>query len=114
MTDEQVLKKYAAWKSSYKRLPMTERELNSLGEYSASLPTGQTPGKRWKKHVGSYDRQFIAAGGKPFWIIGEYDPNDDGKGKTIEINWYLPVARVKALSRPIFIDGNGVKWMVAA
>lgn len=101
MTNEQLLKKYQAGKDSLKRLPMTQRELDELGEYSASLPTGQTPGKRWKCEVGSYDRQFIAAGGKPYWMIGEFDPNDDGKGKTIKLNWYLPVARVKAPSRMV-------------
>lgn len=76
------------------RLPL--HEFNALLEYSASLPTGTTPGKRWKRLDGSHDRAFIRAGGKPRWMIGEYDPNDDGKGKKIKVNWYRPVIRVPA------------------
>jgi hypothetical protein len=74
-----------------KALHLTRAEFDALDEYSATLPTGTTPGKRWKRHDGAYDRAFIVAGGKPKWMIGEFDPDDDGKGPTIKINWYWPV-----------------------
>ena len=72
-------------------LHLTREEFDALPEYSATLPTGTTPGKRWKRHDGAFDREFIAGGRKPKWMIGEYDPHDDGKGPTIKINWYWPL-----------------------
>lgn len=79
-------------------LHLTKDEFDALLEYSASLPTGTTPGKRWKRLDGAHDQSFKARGGKPRWMIGEYDPTDDGKGKTIRINWYRPVIHVRATS----------------
>lgn len=72
-------------------LRLTPSEFDALLEYSASLPTGTTPGKRWKRLDGAHDLTWKARGGKPAWMIGEYDPTDDGKGKSIKINWYRPV-----------------------
>lgn len=85
--------------SRYQHLPrmrVTPQEFERLPEYSCSYPTGTTPGKRWRREDGAYDHQFKLSGGKPVWMIGEYDPDDDGKGNTIKINWYLPVFRVQA------------------
>jgi hypothetical protein len=79
-------------------LQMTLRALEALLEYSCSLPTGTTPGKRWRNHYGSYLPNFTSNGGKPRWIIGEYDPNAKPEDKTIAINWYRPVIRVPAKS----------------
>lgn len=79
----------------YESLPalhLTKAEFEALGEYSATLPTGTTPGKKWKRHDGAYD----PACDKPVWIIGEYDPEDDGTGPAIKINWYVPVLRLDA------------------
>ncbi len=80
-------------------LHLSRAEFDALPEYSCSLPTGTTPGKRWRRHDGAHDREFIAGGGKPVWWVGEYDPFDDGKGPTIKINWYLPV---------IVVPGSGM------
>lgn len=83
-----------AWQDNpLPRLRLTAAEFNALPEYSASLPTGTTPGKRWKRLDGAFDRDFVRRGGKPRWMIGEYDPTYAG-GKTITINWYRPVVIV--------------------
>lgn len=81
--------------SPYAGLPplhLTRAEFDALDEYSASLPTGTRPGKRWRRHDGAYDPGCKA----PFWVIGEYDPDHDGQGDYIKINWYIPVIRVDA------------------
>jgi hypothetical protein len=74
------------------KLHLTVAEFEALPEYSATFPTGQTPGKRWRRLDGAFDPTCL----KPRWMIGEYDPNYDGKAKTIRINWYAPVIRVPA------------------
>ena len=53
-------------------LRLTSREFAALPEYSCSLPTGTTIGKRWKRLDGSHDQRFLASGGKPRWMVGEY------------------------------------------
>lgn len=78
------------------KLPMTLRELQSLPEYSCSVPTGQTIGKRWRIHSGVYDRKFMEAGGIPTWIVAEYVECD--KPGMIGINYYRPLIRAKALT----------------
>ncbi|MBN9033050.1 MAG: hypothetical protein BGO05_05190 [Rhizobiales bacterium 63-7] len=75
---------------------MTPCEFEALPEYSASYPTGTTPGKRWRREDGAFDPGFIRKGGRPRWVIGEYDPNCPPGAKRIRINWYRPVLRVKA------------------
>lgn len=65
---------------------MTLREFDGLLNYSASLPTGQTPGKVWK-------REWIDEEGFSNWSLGQYDPAGP-KGEQITIFWY-----------DIFIDG---------
>ena len=95
-------------------LRLTRAEFDALPEYSCSLPTGTAVGKRWKRHDGSFDRAFLARGGKPTWMVGEYtrevmvsdrvvvgDMPPDRKGPLInlrcrieaqvEITWYRPV-----------------------
>ena len=70
---------------------ITREAFRRLPEYSASLPTGTTPGKMWRRHDGAHDPVFIARGGAPKWQIGQYDPDDDGKGPTIKVFWYVPL-----------------------
>ena len=84
---------------AYKGYPekhLTLREWNNLLEYSASLPTGTTPGKQWKAHLG-----HRTPGGGVWWHA-EYGAVDE-KTNTIAIIWSKPVirARVKAISRPV-------------
>lgn len=75
-------------------LRLTPRQFLELPEYSCSLPTGTTIGKRWRRLDGAHDREFIAGGGKPKWIIGEY-LNSSGPAK-VSIYWYKPVITVRA------------------
>lgn len=49
------------------RVFMTERELRELREYSTSLPTGTTPGKRWRRAVRPW---FDEPNDE--WRMGEY------------------------------------------
>lgn len=58
---------------------MTRRTFDSLAEYSASKPTGVYPGKMWKRFDGSFDREFLARGGKPVWLLCWYGECDDPK-----------------------------------
>jgi hypothetical protein len=48
---------------------MTLTTFLSLSEYSCSNPSGIYPGKMWKRHDGAFDREFIARGGKPKWLL---------------------------------------------
>lgn len=71
-------------------IQITKAEFDALPEYSATFPTGTTPGKRWKRHDGAFDPTCE----KPIWLIGEYDPNDTGEGETIQIYWYIPILKL--------------------
>lgn len=63
----------------------------SLSEYSATIPTGVTPGKRWRRHDGIYD----PTANDPFWLIGEFGPDVDGYCSII---YKRPTVKVKALT----------------
>lgn len=76
------------------RLRLTAAEFKALPEYSCSLPTGTTIGKRWKRLDGAHDRAFKAAGGKPRWMVGEF--HDIGDPKHVGIRWFKPVVVVRA------------------
>lgn len=60
---------------------ISREELAALLEYSTSLPTGTTPGKRWRRNVQVLRRPV----GEAEWAIGEYGPIE---GNYIQINWY--------------------------
>lgn len=59
---------------------ITQYEFNELSEYSASMPTGTTYGKRWKRNI--YWRSEC----EPEWWMGEY--YDMGSETDTGINWY--------------------------
>ncbi len=80
---------------AYPPLLISKADFDALPEYSATLPTGTTPGKRWKRHDGVFDQEFRQAGGEPFWLIGEFGTIDEAAG-TIAINWYIPVPDIRA------------------
>lgn len=46
---------------------LTKAEFDALGEYSTTLPTGTTIGKRWKR-AKPWDSK------NPTWYLGEYVP----------------------------------------
>jgi hypothetical protein len=52
---------------------MSQATFDALAEYSASQPSGVYPGKMWKRHDGVHDREFIACGGQPVWVLCWYD-----------------------------------------
>lgn len=74
-------------------LRLTLAEFGKLSEYSCSVPTGTTPGKRWKRHVGAHDRDCPVE--ERYWIIGEYG-TVTADGKNIAINWYHPIITIRA------------------
>ncbi|MCO5730153.1 hypothetical protein [Rhizobium sp. SSA_523] len=78
----------------YASLPplyLTKREFNALPEYSATHPTGERPGVRWRRHDGAFDRKCE----KPVWIIGEYAPLF-GRDDCLVIKWHIPVLKIDA------------------
>jgi hypothetical protein len=82
------------WWRSLPTMRITMREALELGEYSATNPTGVTPGKRWRRHNGAFDQSFKRQGGVPRWIIRTYEaiPGDD---KHVSNGQYRAVIRVK-------------------
>jgi hypothetical protein len=57
---------------------MSRTAFCALKEYSASQPTGVYEGKMWRRHDGSFDREFIVRGGKPTWMLCWYGPSEKG------------------------------------
>lgn len=50
---------------------LTQSQLDGLPEYSCSIPTGTTIGKRWKRDVNAYPRGY-GPHPPPYWIVCEY------------------------------------------
>lgn len=55
---------------------MTRRTFEDLPEYSATNPTGAYEGKMWRRHDGAFDREFLARGGKPVWLLCWYGESE--------------------------------------
>ncbi|MGU3666134.1 hypothetical protein ACLBX9_18270 [Methylobacterium sp. A49B] len=60
--------------AEFPRLRLTPQQFENLSDYSASYPTGTTPGKMWRRLDGVFDHAFIRAGGQPYWMVMQYDP----------------------------------------
>lgn len=75
-------------------LTMTWPELERLPEYSATVPTGTTEGKRWRRNR---DARGRGGYGTPTsrWMIGEYGPPE---GDSVPITWYD--VEVQGVERP--------------
>jgi len=58
------------WVPNLENVELSLSEFESLLEYSTSLPTGKTIGKKWKRRlfVGKYRR---------VWLVGEYAEDED-------------------------------------
>jgi len=76
-----------------KTIELTQKELDNLGEYSISLPTRTTIGKRWKanKNWGRVVQYPCGDGMRtdpapPRWVVGEYV--DSPKANMVGILWY--------------------------
>lgn len=67
-----------------KEIKLTQVELDKFSEYSCSLPTGTTVGKRWKRDANAY-RRGLPEGTLPAWWIGEYVEHPDPE--MINITW---------------------------
>lgn len=78
---------------------MTCAEFKALPEYSATIPTGTTIGKRWRRLDGAHDHVAKAAGHKPRWIIGEYTEHADPT--KVGIKWWRPIIVVPADTSPV-------------
>ena len=77
------------------RLRITCEAFLALPEYSATNPTGTTPGKRWRRLDGAFDAKFLRSGGKPRWLICQYDPDSPEDAKTIKILVFKPIVIIK-------------------
>lgn len=64
-------------------LVLSKREFEDLPEYSCSLPTGTTIGKRWKR-----DRNFGRRSDRvgPEWDVAEYAESEIPG--MVDIHWY--------------------------
>lgn len=71
-------------------LPISQAALLALPEYSASIPSGKTIGKRWRINT-NFFRQRKVWGIPDRWVIGEYTRPTPGNPGQIDITWYLPV-----------------------
>lgn len=78
---------------------MTRAELEQLAEYSCSIPTGTSLGKRWRCNRDAY-RARVTIGLHPFdgtpvlqplwppdWWLGEYVPHPEGDPQKVGIQW---------------------------
>lgn len=68
--------------SEHEYLKLTREEFNRLPEYSWSLPTGTTIGKRWRREQ-VWDEEGQK---KSRWWVGEYIVDPDPK--MVGIKWY--------------------------
>lgn len=55
---------------------MSLSTFRALHEYSATAPSGVYEGKMWRRHDGVFDREFIAKGGKPIWLLCWYGESE--------------------------------------
>jgi hypothetical protein len=82
----------------WRSLPPMRIDLASaqrLPEYSTTSPTGVTLGKRWRRENGAFDEGFKRRGGKPRWVICEYQEAPDEYKMT---NFLLtPLGNVKSI-----------------
>ena len=65
---------------------ISRNELFDLLEYSCSLPTGTTIGKRWRCDVHAYRKPLIPED-RHEWRIGKYVEHPDSDKVGIEWSW---------------------------
>lgn len=78
------------WVDDLPVMRIKARDFFKLPEYSATIPTGVTIGKRWRCLLGSHDFDFRKRGGKPRWIIREY-VKDEKDSTMAVVKQYRPV-----------------------
>lgn len=72
---------------------ISRSELAALPEYSCSIPTGTTIGKRWRRNVQAY-RPRVA---EPEWMLGEFV--DIGSEEEVGIRWTWAVSEPGSVHR---------------
>jgi len=77
-------------------------ELESMGEYSCSIPTGTTLWKMWKCDLNAY--RLPPKKRKPKWVVGQYIPHKDPE--FVGIRWFP----VKLLEGPEPLDWRVPDW----
>lgn len=65
---------------------ISRAELFALPEYSCSIPTGTTIGKRWRSDVNAY-REHVVPEDQHEWQIGEYIEHPDLDKVGIRWTW---------------------------
>jgi hypothetical protein len=66
--------------SELERIILTSEQFEGLKEYSCSIPTGKSIGKRWKRNVNAYSDLPAQ------WVMGTYVPDADPM--RVGIKWY--------------------------
>lgn len=73
------------WTAELEVVTLTQHGFDCLFEYSTTLPTGKTIGKRWKRYL-------FAGPAKGTWVMGEYVEDPDPS--MVGISWSrIEVAR---------------------
>lgn len=78
---------------------LTEKEFNSLPEYSCTLPTGTTIGKKWKSNIHAFDpRCYDPRTGNTIedWYLQEYIPHKDPKLVGISTKHIVGILKLKS------------------
>jgi hypothetical protein len=88
--------------SSPRLVELTQAEFDSLGEYSTSIPTGKTVGKRWKRNVNCGGLRFENKVDEtearmlgPEWWLGEYKEDEPPSPDHVLIVWSKIVIKEK-------------------
>lgn len=71
-------------------LELAQAEFDRLLDYSASIPTGKTIGKRWKRCILRWRDDEAAVADVANWRIGEYTRLSKDYPGDIDITWYMP------------------------
>lgn len=80
-------------------------ELESMDEYSCSVPSGTTLWKMWKRNRNAYRRTY--PGEEPYppsWMVGQYIPHKDPE--YVGIRWF----GVKILEGPQPVGWSAPDW----
>lgn len=70
-------------------LPIESQALRELPEYSCSIPTGVTAGKRWKRDSMWHAKRRLGPG-EPMWVVCEFY-EIPGRDDYMGIRYFRPV-----------------------
>jgi len=78
---------------------LTQKEFNELPEYSCSLPTGTTIGKKWKRNIYAFNPAYCdprTGNTIEDWYLCEYIPHPDNKLVGILYKHIVGVLKLKS------------------